>query len=150
MKQDSWLKMQTTVMAGLALMCSVGVVMSQRPEGAPKGPMGGGQMVQRQLDEMKDRLKLTAEQEAKVKPILEESAKKMMAMREKMEPGTPPSEEMMTAMRENRETTAKKIDEVLTKEQQAEYQKMQSERRGFGPGGPGGPRGRKGGPPPQQ
>lgn len=147
MKQDTWLKIQTTVMAGLAVVCSVGVVMSQRPDGAQKGPMGGGQMVQRQLDEMKDRLKLTAEQEAKVKPILAESAKNMMAMREKMEPGTPPTEEMMTAMRESREATAKKINDVLTTEQQAEYKKMMSERRGFGPGGPGG---RKGGPPPQQ
>jgi hypothetical protein len=67
----------------------------------------------------------------------------MMAMREKMEPGTPPTEEMMIEMRENREATAKKINEILTEEQQAEYKKMMSERRGFG-----GPGGRKG--PPKQ
>jgi len=144
MRQDSWLKIQTAAIAALALFCSAGVVLSQRPDGPPR--MDPAQMVQRQLDEMKDRLKLTSDQEAKVKPILEESSKKMMAMREKMEPGTPPTEEVMTAMRENREATAKKIGEVLTKDQLTEYQKMMSERRGFGPGGPGG---RKGGPPKQ-
>lgn len=144
MKQDSWLKIQTAVMASLALFCSAGVVLSQRPDGPPRM---GGQMIERQLNDMKDRLKLTSDQEAKIKPILEESSKKMFAMREKMEPGAPPTEEMMTSMRENREETAKKINEVLTKEQQAEYARMMSERRGFGPGGPGG---RKGGRPPQQ
>ncbi|MEP7364218.1 MAG: hypothetical protein ABI972_13260 [Acidobacteriota bacterium] len=141
MKQDSWLKIQTATMAALALFCSVGVVMSQRPDGPPR--MDPKQMVERQVTDMKERLKLTSDQESKIKPILEESTKSMMAMREKMEPGTPPTEEMMTAMRENREATAKKINEVLTEEQQAEYKKMMSERRGFG-----GPGGRKG--PPKQ
>ena len=142
MKQDSWLKIQTAAMAALALVCSVGVVMSQRPDGPPR-MMDPAQMVERQLEQMKDRLKLTSDQEAKIKPILEESTKSMMAAREKMEPGTPPSEEMMKSMREEREATAKKINEVLTKDQQTEYAKMMSERRGFG-----GPGGRKG--PPKQ
>lgn len=141
MKQDSWLKIQTAAMAALALFCSVGVVMSQRPDGARR--MDPAQMVERQVTDMKERLKLTSDQEAKIKPIVEESMKTMMAMREKIEPGTPPTEEMMTAMRENREDTAKKISAVLTEEQQAEYKKMMSERRGFG-----GPGGRKG--PPKQ
>ena len=132
MKRDSWLKIQTAVMAALALFCSVGVVLSQRPDGPPR--MDPKQMVERQVTDMKERLKLTSDQEAKIKPIIEDSMKKMMAMREKMEPGTPPTEEMMSAMRENREATAKKINEVLTEEQQAEYKKMMSERRGFGGG----------------
>ena len=123
MKQDSWLKIQTAAMAALALFCSVGVVMSQRPDGARR--MDPAQMVERQVTDMKERLKLTSDQEAKIKPIVEESMKTMMAMRE------------------NREDTAKKISAVLTEEQQAEYKKMMSERRGFG-----GPGGRKG--PPKQ
>ena len=141
MKQDSWLKIQTATMAALALFCSVSVVMSQRPDGPQR--RDPAQMVERQVVDMKERLKLTSDQEAKIKPIVEESMKKMMAMREEMEPGTPPTEEMMTAMRENREETSKKINEILTEEQQAEYKKMMSERRGFG-----GPGGRKG--PPKQ
>lgn len=142
MKQDSWLKIQTATMATLALFCSVGVVMSQRPDGPPPR-MDPKRMVERQVTDMRERLKLTSDQEAKIKPIIEESVQKMVAMREKMEPGNPPSEEMMAEMRANREATAKKISEVLTKDQQAEYEKMMSERRGFG-----GPRGRKG--PPKQ
>lgn len=137
MRQDLWLKIQTAAIAALALLCSVGVVLSQRPDGPPR--MDPARMVERQVADMKDRLKLTSDQEAKIKPILEESSKKTMAMREKMEPGRPPTEEMMTEMRESREATAKKVNEILTDEQQAEYKKMMSERRGFG-----GPGGRKG------
>lgn len=129
--------------AALALLCSVGIALAQRPDGPQR--MDPARMVERQLKDMKERLKLTTEQEAKVKPILEENTKKMMAMRQKMEPGNPPSEAVMKEMHENREATNNKLGAILSKEQMAEYEKMMSERRRrFG--GPGGHQG----PPPRQ
>jgi hypothetical protein len=44
-------------------------------------------------------------------------------------------------MTKTREETTAKVNEVLTKDQQAEYQKMMAERRGRG--GPGGDRQKK-------
>lgn len=93
----------------------------------------GGQMMERQIAGMKERLKLTDDQETKVKPILAESAKKMMELRQKGERGQPPSEEMQAAMKKNREETNQKLSEVLSKEQMTEYEKMMSERRRGGP-----------------
>ena len=142
--------MQVALAASLTLMATT--VFAQGP-GGPGGPGGRGrmdpaQMMERQLTDMKDRLKLTDEQAAKVKPIIETQMKEMAELREKYprpEPGNPPSEEMMTAMQKLREDTNTKIAAVLTPEQQTEFKKFASERRG--PGGPGGPGGRR---PPQQ
>ena len=122
----------------VAVFMFVGAAQAQRPEGRdPK------QMLDRQVTAMKERLKLTDDQVAKVKPILADSMKSMMEMREKYgppQPGEGPSEEMMAAMRKNREDTNKKLSEVLSKDQMTEYEKMMSERR-RGPGRPGGPEG---------
>lgn len=132
-----------------AMFVFAGVALAQPPEGRPEGRRDPQQMVDRQVAAMKDHLKLTDDQATKVKPILLDSMKSMMEIREKFGPpqqGERPSEEMMTAMKKNREETTKKLGEVLSKEQMADYEKMLRERRG-GPGGPGGPGGRR---PPQQ
>lgn len=135
----------------LALAASLTLVATTAFAQGPGGPGGRGgrmdptQMAERQITDMKDRLKLTDEQAAKVKPIIEAQMKQMAEMREKYprpEPGNPPSEEMMTAMQKVREETNTKIAAVLTPEQQTEFKKFMSERRGMG--GPGGRR------PPQQ
>jgi periplasmic protein CpxP/Spy len=128
--------------ATLMLFCTAGLAVAQGPPGG--GPPDPEAMAARQLSSMKERLKLTDEQEAKIKPILQESAKQMAESFKKMTPGEPPSEEMRAEMQKSREAQAKKINALLTDDQKKEYKKMQSERRG--PGGPGGP----GGPPPQQ
>lgn len=133
--------------AALMLLCTAGLALAQRPGGPPMDPQ---QMADRQLAGMKDRLKLTPDQEEKLKPILLDSAKQMAEMRKKMTPGEPPSEEAMTEMRKSRETNNKKVADVLTDDQKKEYEKMLSERRGMGgPGGPGGPGGRRERPPQQ-
>jgi Spy/CpxP family protein refolding chaperone len=111
----------------------------------PGGGRGGDpkQMVERQITGMKERLNLTADQESKLRPILEDSATKMMAVREKYkpEPGQPPSKEMMDDMAKIRKETTEKIAGVLDADQMKKYEAMMAERRG----GPGGPGGRKGG-----
>ncbi|MDX1983412.1 MAG: hypothetical protein SFV51_24285 [Bryobacteraceae bacterium] len=132
----------TLTIAAMAALVTTGAV-AQRGEGRPDP----ARMVERQVSEMKDRLKLTDDQTGKVKEILTGSMKKMAESREKYgrpQRGEGPSEEMMADMRKNREETDKKLGEVLSKEQMTEYGKMMSERRGRmgGPGGPGG-RGKK-------
>ena len=134
MKQDTWLRAQTAVMAGLALICGAGVVLSQRPAGLPR--MNPSKMAQRQLVEMKDRLKLSGAQEAEIRPYLDEQDERMAEVWDKAAPGAPFTKEMMQAMHEDREVTARKIGEALTVEQTAEYQKKKNERRGLGPGSP--------------
>jgi hypothetical protein len=128
MKRNPWIG---GAMAALLLLCAVGAALAQGPGGNPE------QFVERQLTAMKDRLKLTADQEKKIKPILLDSMKQNMELRKKyqVEPGQPPSEEARTAMQKQREETSKKIGEVLDKDQMAEYQKMQAEMRGRMGGG---------------
>ncbi|MCX6599890.1 MAG: Spy/CpxP family protein refolding chaperone [Acidobacteria bacterium] len=139
--------MQVALAASLTLVGTTAFAQGPGGPGGRGGRMDPAQMVERQVTDMKDRLKLTDEQAAKVKPIIEAQMKQMAELREKYprpEPGNPPSEEMMTAMQKMREETNTKIAAVLTPEQQTEFKKFSSERRGMGPGGPGGRR------PPQQ
>ena len=80
-------------------------------------------MADRQVAAMKERLKLTDDQETKVKPILVDSMKKQMEMRQKfgLQQGQRPSQEAMAEMKKAREDTNKKLGEVLSKEQMEEY-----------------------------
>lgn len=134
------MKRIATISALLALVFGIGAAVAQ--EGR-KGGFDPAQMVERQLTVMKERLKLTDDQEKKLKPILTDQTKKMQEIMQKYRPeqGQPISDEARSAMLKAREETTAKINEVLTKDQQAEYQKMMSERRGRG--GPGGDRQRK-------
>jgi periplasmic protein CpxP/Spy len=130
--------------ATLMLLATAGFALAQGPGGPGGGPRDPEAMAARQLTTMTERLKLTDEQQTKLKPILLENAKQMVEMFKKFTPGEPPSEEMRAEMQKSRQAQNKKVDAVLTDTQKKEYQKMLSERRG--PGGQGrGP----GGPPPQ-
>jgi hypothetical protein len=134
MKRNAW-RTQTGLIAVVLLLSSAGIALCQQRQGRGGSPE---QMVDRQVAAMKERLKLTDEQEKKVKPILLESMKKSAEIRQKynLQQGERPSEEAMNEMRKSREETTKKLSEVLSKEQMTEYEKMMSERRG-GPGGRG-------------
>ncbi len=125
---------------GAVIALALGVsAFAQRPGGDPK------QMVERRIAGMKESLNLTADQEAKLRPILEASMTKMMALREKYkpEPGEPPSKEMRDEMVKVQKETTEKIGGVLDADQMKKYEAMLAERRGFG-GGPGGGRKREG------
>lgn len=104
-------------------------------------------MLDRQMSVLKERLALTAEQEKKVRPILEESFKRMGEMREKFRPGEPgqgPSQEAMEEVGKIREETSSQLAKVLDEKQMKEYRKLDEERRGrFGPGGGRRPGGRQ-------
>ncbi len=117
-------------------LLAVSSVAQEQTETKERGRRGG-MMVDRQVAAMKERLKLTSEQEQKVKPILTDAGKKMMELRRKGEPGQAPTEEMRTEMTKQREETRQKLSEVLSKDQMAEYERMLSEGRrgGFGRSG---------------
>ncbi len=103
--------------------------------GQGQGRFDPKQMVDRQIEGMKDRLSLTADQEKKVRPILLESMKKSMAAREKdgrPEPGKAPSKEVMAEMGKIRKETNEKLGEVLSADQMKKYEAMMQERRGGG------------------
>lgn len=138
--------MKTAAATAMLVLCTASASLAQ-PQGGPPDP---AMMAERQLGQMKERLKLTKDQEKQMKPILLESSKQMMKMREKMTPGEPPSEEARADMMKSREAMNAKVSAILTDDQKKEYEKMQSERRGMGPGGPGGPGGDRKGPPPQE
>ena len=135
--------MKTAAATGMFLLCTATASLAQ-PQGGPPDP---SMMAERQLSQMKDRLKLTKDQEKQLKPILLENSKQMMKMREKMTPGEQPSEETRAEMTKSREAQNAKVSAILTEDQQKEFAKMNSERRGMGPGGPGGPGGDRKRPP---
>lgn len=126
--------------AGLlaVLFLFAGAAMAQQKKGGAPDPE---KAADRQIAMMKERLKLTGDQEAKLKPIFVDSMKKQVEMRQKYgppQPGQRPSKEAMAEMRQAREDTNKRLSEVLSKEQMDEYQKILAERRGPGGGFGGG------------
>jgi hypothetical protein len=120
--------MKTAVATAMLMALGAGAALAQ-------GPPDPAAMAERQLTRMTERLKLTADQEKKLKPILLESSKANAKMREKMTPGEPPSEEMRAEMMKSRQALNAKVAEVLTDDQKKDYEKMQSEMRGGQGGG---------------
>jgi HlyD family secretion protein len=110
----------------------VGAEAGPTPGGPPRGPGGGGGRGgddrrpsggsgRQSLESIRERLvtslKLTAEQQAKLDPILAESREQMRGLQ-----GTSEGERRARAQ-EIREATRARIREILTPEQQARYEK---------------------------
>jgi Spy/CpxP family protein refolding chaperone len=122
------------------------------PAGAPGGQMRG-QSVDLMLQRLTTRLNLTPDEQAKVKPILENQMQQMAALR-----GVAPEDRRTKIMALRQEVTTN-MEAVLDTNQFALYQQMTQRRRPMmGQGGPGGPGGFGGStnapaaptPPPQQ
>ncbi len=95
--------------------------------------------IDRQMDQMKESLDLTSDQEKQIRDILTEGSENMQGMREEMRNGGGDFEGMRERMQEMREEQDAKIKTVLTEEQWGKYEVMQEEmraRRGQRPGGP--------------
>jgi Spy/CpxP family protein refolding chaperone len=124
------------LVAGVAIMILLGIKMLAS---APL-PQYGGRRVRGpmtpadQLARMTKQLKLTDEQQAKIKPIIEEQHNKMMDLRQDTSMSR---EDRFAKFREIRQESMKKISPILTPEQQKKWEKMQEMRRRRG--GPGGP-----------
>jgi Spy/CpxP family protein refolding chaperone len=109
------------------------------PAGAPPAaaPGGGGQMRGQNADQMiqrlTTRLNLTPDEQAKVKPIIEDEMQQMTTMRS-LAP-----EDRRAKMMALRQEVMTNMQAVLTPDQFTQYQQMTQRRRpGMGPGGPGG------------
>jgi Spy/CpxP family protein refolding chaperone len=117
------------LVAGVAVMILLGIRMLA---GAPL-PQYGGQRMRRpmtpedQLARMTKQLQLTDEQQAKIKPIIEEQHKQMMDLRQDTSMSR---EDRFAKFREIRQKSFEKMKTILTPEQQKKWQEMQQMRRG--------------------
>ena len=93
-----------------------------------------------QLKALTERLKLSADQQEKVKKLLDEQRTDFRKLRDEARAGGDRSA-MRGKMMKLREHSDKKMTEILSKEQMDEYKKMMEERRSHMRGG---------GPPPKQ
>ena len=137
------------LVAGAILVAGSFVSMAQ-PGGGRPGGQGGrqfdpAQMAQRRADMMKETLKLTDAQYAKVLEMYKEESE---AMQKQMQSGERPRMDR-EAMQKQREEQEKKLKAILTDEQFKTWTEQQQNMRRGGFGGPGGPGGPGGGRPPR-
>ena len=134
-------KMLKWLVAGALLV--TGSFVSNAQPGGWGGPGGQrpdpAQMAQRRADQMKEAVKLTDEQYAKVLAMYKEESE---AMQKQMQSGERPRMDR-EAMEKQREEQNKKLQAILTEEQYKTWTEAQQNMRRRGPGGPGGGRPRQ-------
>jgi len=99
----------------------------------PGGGMGGGNFdpaafVDRQMEELKEGLQLSDDQEKQVREIITAGFETMREAREGMQDGGD-REAMREKMQQMREEQTQKIKAVLSEEQFTKYEQIQQERR---------------------
>jgi hypothetical protein len=119
-----------------AAMTILPAVSFAQPPGGPRG--NPEEMLNRQMNMLKEQLELSGDQEKEVRTILADQGKKQ---RQLFENG--PSEETREKMMKLQEETKDKMKKVLNADQFTKFEKIQAERMRRGPGG------RPPGPPPQ-
>jgi hypothetical protein len=123
--------------AGVVALCSAALcatpMLAQAGGGAPGGGGGGRGMMtpDAQLAQLTTTLTLSADQQAKIKPILEADAAKITALRTAQDP------DMRTKMTAIRTAQHAAIKALLTADQATKYDAM-PQGRGPGGGAPGG------------
>ncbi len=106
------------------------------PPPAAQGGQMRGQNVDRMVQMLTTRLNLTADEQTKIKPILQSQADQINALRQD---STLTPQDRRAKMMAIRQSTASQLQGILTPDQFTQYQQMmQRGRRGMGPGGPGG------------
>jgi hypothetical protein len=100
---------------------------------SPGGGMGGGNFdpaayIDRQMEELKEGLQLSEDQEKQMRDILTTGAETMRKAREGMQDGGD-REAMREKMQQMREEQNQKIKAVLSEEQFTKYEQIQQERR---------------------
>ena len=108
-------------LSGLLMAGSTGAVLAQ-PVDFQQGQRGGGMT----LDMLTTRLKLTDDQQTKIKPILADRDTQNAAIRGDQSLAR---EDRMAKMMKLRTDTDGKINAILTDDQKAEYKKMNDEMR---------------------
>ncbi|QKG52191.1 hypothetical protein [Hymenobacter sp. BRD67] len=94
-----------------------------RPQRTPK------EMAARQMQGLTKQLGLSADQSAKVQPILLARDQEMMAMRAQMQAGTADRAQLRTQMQANRSKYEDQLKAILTPEQFTQMQTLEANRR---------------------
>jgi hypothetical protein len=121
MKERRWIAFA----GGVWLTVGVAIAQPARLE-APSA-----EQVQQRLDAAKARLNLSAEQEQRLRPVVEEEAKALREIQQKYG-GTTSRQDKRTALQEARAVQRDfraKLEGILTPEQIAEWDEMRSEAR---------------------
>lgn len=142
----------TMVCCGTALYAQMQDGSSQGQSGGMGQGMGQGGMhrmpmtTDEHLAHLTQMLNLTTDQQAKIRPILDNESQQMQTLRSD---SSMSRDDKMTKMRSIRENTMSQITPILTPDQQKKWEQMQAEHKGsMGPGmSPGAVQGT---PPPQQ
>jgi len=92
--------------------------------GAMGGPTMGAMTPESRLKMLTEKLNLTEDQQAKLKPILEDQSKQMKALHD--DTSLAPADKQ-AKMKELHESSGEKINAVLTPDQQAKWKQMKQE-----------------------
>jgi periplasmic protein CpxP/Spy len=112
------------VLVGIKVVSSAPLPQAGEHQGGHRGP--GAMGPEQELGWLSDKLKLTEDQKAKIKPILEDEHKQMAALRE----DTSLSREEKQAKFKQIHTSAyDQINPILTEQQQATLKQLQQQRQ---------------------
>lgn len=133
--------MNRAFLRAAAMVCLLLGAMAVFAQDQPAPPQGGGgwqrgQMptADQRLQRMTQMLNLTEDQQAKIKPILENESTQMQTLRSDTSLS---QEDRMAKMKQIRESTTSQINPILTPDQQKQYAEMTSRMgRGRGPAPP--------------
>jgi Spy/CpxP family protein refolding chaperone len=134
--EEHW-TMNKTLLRATAMACLLLGAMAVFAQQQAAPPQGGGQWQRGQmptpeqrLQRMTQALNLTEDQQAKIKPILENESTQMQGLRSDTSLS---QEDRMAKMKQIRENTTSQINPILTPDQQKQYAEMTS-RMGRGRG----------------
>ena len=121
--------LQKIMLFAVCLMAA-GAFAQQNPpaqgggDGQEHGPRRGMPSVDDQLKHLTERLSLTSDQQAKIKPILEDTHAQMAKI---SQDDSASREDKMAKMRSLHETASGKVREILTDDQKKKFDDMQKE-----------------------
>ncbi len=121
------------VLTALAMALTIVGASAWAQMGPQAGPGGHGPMSPDQrLQMMTKQLNLTADQQEKIKPMLESQSQQMQALHQDTSLS---QEDRISKMQQIRQSTNEQIKSVLNSDQQQKFEEMMS-RHGRGHGGP--------------
>jgi len=124
----SFLVLPFALVAGLMLVGQTSHALQTATTPQEHGAMGGSTMgpmtPENRLKMLTEKLNLTEDQQAKLKPILEDQSKQMKAIHD--DASLAPADKQ-AKMKEVHESSTEKINGVLTPDQQAKWKQMRQE-----------------------
>ena len=107
-------------------MLALGATSTSAQVAEAAAPVEGSQMA---IEEMRSRLALTPEQEARISPLIEERNAKLKALRESSDPNGSRREKLglLKQVRGVQQDFVKQVEPLLSKEQKKEWATMRDE-----------------------